>query len=68
MEFKEFKNKEDFYKYVEITDYLINLFRRKDKENEKIDYMYINYLKHRVNIINKSKYAECNYKYKGINC
>ena len=39
-----------------------------DNETEETKITVLNYLKQRVDIINTSKYAECNYKYKGINC
>ena len=68
MECKEIKSRADFYRYVEITDYLISLYRKMDNETEETKITVLNYLKQRVDIINTSKYAECNYKYKGINC
>lgn len=62
----EFKTKEAFYNFVELTDTYVEMYRNETDEKRK-EYLK-EFIQECLEKINNSKYRECNYKYKDINC
>lgn len=62
----EFKTRQDFYDFVTLTDTYVVMYRYETDTDKKEDLKKL--IQIRLEMINNSRFRECNYKYKGFNC